>query len=242
MSDAPLWHRLYTHAGSIGGHFVNVERDASRVLSPEAAADLDDLMKKTRGGFVVRRYAGFACVIASREAADAGGRRGVRNHARVAKSDDATFDVAALMELTPSEEMEASVTIRPYDFPPRDGLRELLLAWIATHGKKARVRVQIDRLDPHTAAIAWSALPIGLQRGGSWAVDTDDGCPVDVVLSASGGRRPADVASPQLAELVARYVELLLDGSSGFRAILRNPAINSAGRLADALRTGEGWR
>lgn len=241
MTDAPLWHRLYTHAGGTGGRFVDVERDASRVLTPEAAADLDDLMKKTRGGFVVRRYGPFACVIASREADDAGGRRGVRNHARVAKSDDAMFDVAALMERTPSEEMETSVAIVERDFP-RDLLRELLLAWIATHGKKSRARVRIDGLDAHTAAIAWSALPIGLQRGGSWAVDTDDGCPVDVVLSARGGKRPDEVASPQLGEVVARYAALLLDGPPEFRAILRNPAIASAGRLADALRAGEGWR
>ncbi|HEX6159811.1 MAG TPA: hypothetical protein VF111_06570 [Thermoanaerobaculia bacterium] len=228
-----MWQRLYTHAGGIGGRFVEVENDASSVLSREALADLDDLMKKTDGGFVVRRYGPWVCVITSEVASDAGGRRGVRNHARVAQS-----DAAELLQVDPPHELERV---------PRAQLHDLLAAWLATHGKRGRVRVQIDGLTPHTAAIGWAAMPLALQHGAAWGVDTGDGCPVDVVLSAGGGRRVSDVASPQLVDLARRYADRLLDGPREFRAILRNPAITSAGRLADALREAGGreserWR
>jgi hypothetical protein len=231
MPDVALWHRLYTHADSTGARFVEVEHDASRVLPPEAAKHLDELLRKTRGGFVVRRYSGgFVCVITSETVDDAGGRRGVRNHARLRKSEE-MFAVAQLMEVAEPHALEDV---------PRAQLRDLVAAWLATQGRKAAVRVRIDGLDGRTAAIGWAAMPLALQHGASWGVDTDDGCPVDVVLSASGGRRVSEVATPQLLAVAGRYVERLLDGPREFRAILSNPAISSAARLAAAVE--EGWR
>lgn len=217
-----MWRRLYTHSGGIGGRFVEVEHDAREVLSREALADLDDLMKKTDGGMVVRRYGAFTCVIVSEVALDAGGRRGVRNEARVAKSD---------LEI---DEQFAAI--------PRALLRDLIAAWLATLGTKRRVRVRIDGLTADTAAIAWNAIPLALQHGAAWGVDTGDGCPVDVVLSAGEGRPVSEVATPQLIGIAARYIDRLLDGPREFRAILRNPAITSAARLGAAVRGEEGWR
>lgn len=223
-----MWRRLYTHSGGIGGRFVEVENDAREVLSREALNDLDDLMKKTDGGMVVRRYGAFTCAIVSEVALDAGGRRGVRNEARVAES-----DLAVLLDVDASiEEL------------PRALLRDAVGAWLATLGTKRRVRVRIDGLTVRTAATAWNAIPLALQQGAAWGVDTGDGCPVDVVLSAGEGRSLSEVATPQLIDLAARFVDRLLDGPPEFRAILRNPAITSAARLGAAVQGGEseGWR
>jgi hypothetical protein len=281
MTATALWHRIYTNAAAdarwetTGGRVVEVERDAARVLPPEAVHDLDDLLKKAAPagdaiGFVIRRYKGgaddFVCVIASygRLIADTGGRGGRLNHARVVKVRDLLFDVAALInaaedlpidaiEARPMEErlsayLDAAakqqtidiqrVTLDELRETSRADLVDILAACLSVHGKKQAARFLLpppeNQTLANTVAQAWAAMPLGLQRSASWAVNVDDGCPVDAILSTEQGHAPA--ISPQITETVSRYVNGLLDGPRELGAILRSADVASLGRLKDAVQ------
>lgn len=129
MPEAEILHRLYTNAAEDGaqaaarGRIVEVDRDASQVLSKAVLHSLDDLLAKTspsttQTGWVVRRFVDanktYGCVIASHgdlvKAAE--DRDGVLNHARLVAIDGPSFDVSALIELA-HEFPEADVCATP---------------------------------------------------------------------------------------------------------------------------------
>lgn len=133
-----------------------------------------------------------------------------------------------------------AVTLEELRELPRSFLCSMLAACLSVHGRRERARFVLPQPEDGSLAMAvargWAALPVALQRGGSWAVDVDDGCPVDVMLSATAGRRAADAVKPQVAESVNRYVNLLLEGPQELSAILRNPEVVTLGRLHDAVQ------
>jgi hypothetical protein len=148
MPDAAILHRLYTNAAEDGdpsparGRVVEVEGDASRVLSKNVLAALDDLLAKTspattRTGWVVRRFVDgpttYGCVIASHgDLVKAGDERdGVLNHARLVAIDGPAFDASALVEAA-------------HDFPEAD---------VCAAPAGQRLRAYVDAVSSETSTL-----------------------------------------------------------------------------------------
>ena len=242
---------------------AEASRDLDDLLKKAAPAgdDIGFVIRRYKGGAddfvcVIASY--------GRLIADTGGRGGLLNHARIVKVRDPHFDVAALVkaaealpldgiESRPVEErlsayLDAAAKQPSIDIPrvtldelreiPRADLVAILAACLSVHGKKQAARFRLAPPDDGTlanaVAHAWAALPLGLQRSVSWAVNVDDGCPVDAILSTEQGRAPA--VAPEISEIVGRYVNGLLDGPRELGAILRSAEVVSLGRLNDAVQ------
>lgn len=204
----------------------------------------------------------YACVIVSYpdlvEASDE--RRGVLNHARLVVADHPSFDAAALIEMAlefPMADVRAeqphrrlqkyldvlsgeAVALRDASLSelqtiPRGVMADILLGCLTGHQRVEGVRISMTDAGPAMIARAWAALPRELQRTSSWALEVQDGCPVDVIF-AEEGRAPAIVASPPLTAAVLQYVSLLHDAPETFGAMIGNAGIAGVTAFASAVQ------
>src|SRR5215212_779854 len=195
---------------------------------------------------------------------DAEKRSGVLNHARLlrAGASDPLFDVADLVasandfglddlaRAQPEERLamyldqlsgeQASVPERPVSIEelqllPPEFLREFLIACLVGSERREAIRFLLPARESITSlAIAWAALPTGLQRSTSFAFAVADGCPIDVVFSTSSGTQAAKVGS-ELPAVVDRYLDLLFDSQSDALSLLRNSEIKSGTQFKEAV-------
>ena len=258
-------HAVLDGFDTTGGRAVEVEdRDAARILPREALAELDDLLRKTtpegrETAWAVRRFHAFACVIASYPDifSDAKERAGVLNHARLFETEDATalvelaqdVDIGELCAQPKERRLQAyldqlgaepsvanrGVSVAELQQLPREFLEDVLIACLVAPGRRERTRFLL-RGDIRSAALAWSAIPFGLQRLSTFALAADNGCPVDAIFSPASGKDPRKVARESLANCVNRYVDLLLDGPHDLTSLLRDREIGTVTQLDEIVK------
>lgn len=265
MAELELFHRIFTHAQAVGfgtgGRFAEIDRNAAGVLPKEASRELDDLLKKlvpyeNDRAWAMRRFSGdgasYACLAVSYEGfADADGRPGLLNHARVVKLDpnERWFNplplIASALELRigdvrvapPQQRLrtyldrmieEATLPVPEMnpamlDDVPRELAIDVLVASFAELGKRRGIAVRAPDGVLQRIAVAWAAMPAGMQERSSWAVDAADGVPVDLIWSSRGGEAPRAIGSQSLPNFVAAY----LDGIGDLGHVVRNPKIRN---------------
>lgn len=265
MAELELFHRIFTHAQAAGfgtgGRFAEIDRNAAGVLPKEAARELDDLLKKlvpyeSDRAWAMRRFSGdgasYACLAVSYEGfADAVGRPGLLNHARVVKLDpkERWFNplplIASALELRIGDVLVAPPQdrLRTYldrmmeeatlpvpemnpamlDDVPRELAIDVLVASFAELGKRRGIAVRAPDGVLQRIAVAWAAMPAGMQERSSWAVDAADGVPVDLIWSSRGGEAPRTIGSQALPSFVATYLDRIGD----LGPVVRNPKIRN---------------
>jgi hypothetical protein len=210
----------------------------------------------------MRRFSGgrerYACFIVSYGGfADAAGRNGLINHARVVRlePDAVWFDPLPLVALAedfpvdeirsgePKRQLEAYlerlkdedvVTVRPLsrqELKPiaRDGLREVLLATLGAIGDpRGRRRVRAPQIALTQLARAWAALPVGLQRKSAWAYGANDGGPLTLLWSNDRERVSSEQPSDATRRCVDGYLRLLLDTNYDLRQIVTDEDVDLA--------------
>lgn len=206
----------------------------------------------------------YACVIASYPdlVVAAEKRSGVLNHARLVPVDAPSFDAAALIETAlefPLGEVsaaapdgrlrkylevlsgEAPVLVRPAAISelqalPTAALIDVLIGCLAGHARREGLRIAMRDAGPVTVARAWAALPSALQRTSSWGFEVSESCPVDVVFSPDDGAAATAAGSAALVDTVQQYVRLLREAPATIDAMIVNPDIADANKLAAAVR------
>lgn len=270
--NTEIYHCVFTHAtdgwSGSGGRFIAVDRDAAQILPTEALIELKaflgKLMPESKApAWSMRRFAAgserYACVIASYGGfADADGRDGVLNHARVvqlerdslwfdpfplvAMAED--FDIDSVREREPVDRLQAYldriaeedvVTVIPLSREelktlPRDLVRDVLTGTLAAIADtRGRRRVRAPQGRLAQIARAWAALPVGLQRLSTWAYGANDGVPVQLIWSADLERTSVAAPSDAVIDCVAKYTGILLDSTYDIRQFVNDEEIDLAG-------------
>jgi hypothetical protein len=198
----------------------------------------------------------FACLTVSYGGFDdAGGRGGLLNHARIVRlaPDDPWLNPLPLLEQTlefpiadarsapAAERLQKYVDLLADDAAlvvpemhasllhdlDRADLHDVAMATLWTLQLREGARMRSPGLPLAQLALAWAALPAGIQQRSSLAYGAADGVPVDVIWS-EGGTRPSSIDSKPLAECVAKYLNLLLDSTYDHGLLVRDMNVRSA--------------